>query len=210
MNRPLLITDCDEVLLHMVSHFRDWVGEAHEIDFALHTGEFSNALTHRADGSVVEEDRIWPLLGKFFETEMSRQTLAPGADAALARIGAHADIVVLTNIGPENHAGRVAQLETHGLRLPVRCNSGGKGPPALEIIAEYNPTVTVFVDDLPVHHASMAKHAPAVWRLHMVAEPELAPNVPPAPNAHVRMDDWAQATDWILARFEEGLAAEHL
>ena len=28
MNRPLLITDCDEVLLHMVSHFDDWLGEA--------------------------------------------------------------------------------------------------------------------------------------------------------------------------------------
>ena len=28
MNRPLLVTDCDEVLLHMVSHFSDWVAEA--------------------------------------------------------------------------------------------------------------------------------------------------------------------------------------
>ena len=28
MKRPLLITDCDEVLLHMVSHFRTWLGEA--------------------------------------------------------------------------------------------------------------------------------------------------------------------------------------
>ena len=53
----------------------------------------------------------------------------------------------------------------------------------------------------------MAKHAPAVWRLHMVAEPELAPNVPPAPHAHARIDGWAQATDWILARFEEGMPA---
>ena len=30
--RPLLITDCDEVLLHMVSHFDRWLGEAHEPD----------------------------------------------------------------------------------------------------------------------------------------------------------------------------------
>ena len=27
MNRPILITDCDEVLLHMVRHFSDWLGE---------------------------------------------------------------------------------------------------------------------------------------------------------------------------------------
>ena len=35
MSRPLLITDCDEVLLHMVSHFADWLDEAHDIDFGL-------------------------------------------------------------------------------------------------------------------------------------------------------------------------------
>ena len=27
MSRPLLITDCDEVLLHMVAHFADWLDE---------------------------------------------------------------------------------------------------------------------------------------------------------------------------------------
>lgn len=207
MSRPLLITDCDEVLLHMVAHFRDWVGGAHAIDFALHTGEFSGALTHRADGRAVDETEVWPLLDSFFATEMARQTLVPGAGEALRRIGEVADIVVLTNIGEDVHAGRVAQLEAHGISHRVRCNRGGKGPPALELIDEFRPSVTVFVDDLPVHHASMAKHAPDVWRLHMVAEPELAPNLPPARHAHARIDDWEEATAWILARFEDGVAA---
>ena len=35
MSRPLLITDCDEVLLHMVAHFGAWLDEAHDLDFAL-------------------------------------------------------------------------------------------------------------------------------------------------------------------------------
>ena len=207
MSRPLLITDCDEVLLHMVAHFRDWVGERHAIDFALHTGEFSGALTHRDDGRVVDETQVWPLLESFFTTEMARQTLVPGAGEALQRIAEVADIVVLTNIGEHGHAGRVAQLADHGIHHRVRCNQGGKGPPALALIDELRPSVTVFVDDLPVHHASMAKHAPFVWRLHMIAEPEMAPGVPPARHAHARIDDWAEATNWILARFEDGLAA---
>ena len=61
------------------------------------------------------------------------------------------------------------------------CNSGGKGVPARAIIERHRATVTAFVDDLPVHHASVAKHAPEVHRLHMVAEPRLAPAVPTAP-----------------------------
>ena len=33
--RPLVVTDCDEVLLHMVRHFRAWLDEAHAIEFPL-------------------------------------------------------------------------------------------------------------------------------------------------------------------------------
>ncbi|HEX8442082.1 MAG TPA: HAD family hydrolase, partial [Allosphingosinicella sp.] len=62
----------------------------------------------------------------------------------------------------------------------------------------------VFVDDLAVHHESVAKHAPQVWRLHMIAEPRVAPHIPPAPHAHARIDDWGEAVGWIEARFAEG------
>jgi hypothetical protein len=61
----------------------------------------------------------------------------------------------------------------------------------------------VFVDDLAVHHSSVAKHAPEVWRLHMIAEPKLARVVPRAEDAHVRIDDWPAACEWILGKFEE-------
>ena len=32
MSRPLLITDCDEVLLHMVAPFREWLAEGEGVD----------------------------------------------------------------------------------------------------------------------------------------------------------------------------------
>ena len=72
--------------------------------------------------------------------------------------------------------------------------------PARAIITRYGATRTAFVDDLPLHHASVAKHAPDVWRLHMVAEPRLAPAVPTAEHAHARIDDWPTATNWLLEK----------
>ena len=66
--------------------------------------------------------------------------------------------------------------------------------------------MTVFVDDLAVHHESVAKHAPEVWRLHMIAEPRLAAPTPPAPHAQARIDDWKTALGWILDRFDAGPA----
>lgn len=206
MKKPLLITDCDEVLLHMLSHFGAWLGEAHAIDFEPANHDFASALRRRPDGVVVPTDEVWPLLDGFFATEMHRQTLVPHAREALARIGEVADIVILTNLGDHCHEGRVAQLDAVGIRHRVLCNQGGKGRPVADLIAEYDPSAAVFVDDLPHHHESVARHAPDVWRLHMIAEPSLAPHVPPAPDAHARIDDWAVAVDWVLERF--GRAAE--
>ena len=200
--RPLLITDCDEVLLHMVSHFDAWLSEAHDIRFAFETGNFGEAMTHSATGELVPRERVWPLLDEFFRQQMHRQTIVPGAVEALGQIGEIADIVILTNLGDEAHPWRVEQLANHGIRHEVVCNSGGKGVPARAIMERYGAGPTVFVDDLPVHHASVAKHAPEVHRLHMVAEPRLAPAVPTAEHAHMRIDDWPTAAPWILERLK--------
>ena len=207
MSRPLLISDCDEVLLHMVAHFGAWLGEAHAIDFALNDGQFTDALRRRSDGSVLKREEIWPLFDGFFATEMHRQTLVPHAREALTRIAEVADIVILTNLGDHCLERRVAQLEAVGIRHRVICNQGGKGIPVARLIEELRPSSTVFVDDLAIHHASVAASAPEVWRLHMIAEPTLAPKVSAASDAHARIDDWADAVDWVLARFEEGHAA---
>ncbi|WP_294390768.1 HAD family hydrolase [uncultured Sphingomonas sp.] len=201
MSRPLLITDCDEVLLHMVRHFGAWLDEAHGIEFRPEGGAFAEALTRRHDGMLVPEQEVWPLLDSFFASEMPRQTLAPGAGEALRRIGEVADIVILTNLKDWCHAGRSEQLATHGIRHRIVCNQGGKGEPVARLAAEHRSSVTVFVDDLEEHHASVADHAPDVFRLHMIAEPAIASTIPPAPHAHARIDRWDDAVEWVLARF---------
>ncbi|PTD17765.1 hypothetical protein [Sphingomonas fennica] len=207
MNRPLLVTDCDEVLLHMASHFGAWLDEAHGIDFALDRHDTFNAMTRRADGSTVPAEEAWPLLDAFFQTEMHRQTPVPHAIEALGEIAEHADIVVLTNIGEHCRPHRMAHLESLGIRHRVLCNSGGKGRPVARLIEELRPGATVFVDDLAVHHESVAKHAPDVWRLHLVAEPRMAPHIPAAPHAHARIDDWVSAKTWVLDRLAARAAA---
>lgn len=206
MNRPLLITDCDEVLLHMVSHFRDWLADAHGIDFAIEHEDWGEALIRRETGERVPTEAVWPYVDGFFETEMARQTPVPGVIDALERIGAHANVVVLTNLPDHRREPRLEQLATHGIRHEVYCNQGGKGRALAAILAEYQPSVAVFVDDLSTQHGSVAKHAPHVWRLHMVAEPLVAQHRPQAAAAHARIDAWDRAADWILDRFAEGPA----
>lgn len=199
--KPLLITDCDEVLLHMVRHFGEWLGETHDIDFALNGSDFAESMRRRGDGSTLQPQEMWALLDGFFPAEMERQTLVPHAREVLGRIAEVADIVVLTNLQDHCRDHRITQLANHGIVHRVECNQGGKGGPVARLVAEHGAPVAVFVDDLATHHESVAKHAPDVFRLHMVAEPSLAPKVPPAPHAHARIDDWREAEAWILERF---------
>lgn len=197
--RPLLISDCDDVLLHFAPHFADYVAEAYGYHFALGRPGFVGALTDE-QGVAVAPERAWELLGGFFDAEMHRQHLVDGALEALRTIGREADIVILTNIRDEYQANRVEQLERLEIRHRVLCNQGGKGRPVTEILAEMQPSATVFVDDLPVHHESVAKHAPQVWRLHMIAEPLMAAATPPSEHAHARIDHWDEALPWVLEK----------
>lgn len=201
--RPLLITDCDEVLLHMVSHFSDWLDEAHDITFRPEEGDLAGALKRKENGERVPTEEVWVLLDGFFRSEMHRQTPVPGAIEALGQIGEVADIVVLTNLGDEAHPWRVEQLARHGIHHEVVCNRGGKGQPLKALVERHGATRSLFVDDLAVHHASVAKHSPDTFRLHMVAEPRLATVTETAEHAHARIDDWPSATPWILERLKE-------
>jgi hypothetical protein len=208
MTRPLLISDCDEVLLHMVKHFGAWLDEEHEIDFAIAGSDLSGSMTRRNGGAAPTREDMWGFFQGFFPGEMHRQTLVPHAREALAALSELADIVILTNLSDECRTSRIDQLAAFGIEHRVECNQGGKGDPVARLVAEYGDPVTVFIDDLAVHHESVAKAAPGVHRLHMISEPTLAEKIPPAPFAHARIDDWREAQDWIAARFAEGRPAE--
>ena len=207
MNRPLLISDCDEVLLHMAGHFAEWLEEAHglELDFAA-PGLHQSMVKERASGRALPGEEVWPLLDTFFVEEWHRQNIVPGAREALTELGRDADIVILTNIPDRHQALRIRQLETFEIHHEVLCNAGAKGPQLRELVDRLQPSAAVFVDDHAPHLASAAEHAPHVWRLHMIAEPRLAEHIPAAHDAHARIDNWNEAGTWIRDRFAEGPA----
>ena len=208
MSRPLLISDCDEVLLHMVVPFAEWLDEIHAIHFDVDslfdekTGGYLNAMRHKLSGDPVEQEKIWPFLKGFFETEMHRQQPITGAVDAINALSEYADIVVLTNLTDDVRDARAAQLRAIGIDVPVYTNQGGKGELLEQIVAEYNPSVTVFVDDLPQQHTSVANQMPDVFRLHMIGEPRIARQPQKNGIAHARIDYWPDATQWIMQRFE--------
>lgn len=203
MTRPLIITDCDEVLLRMVVHFRDWLGEAHDVELDLTRG-FAEGMRRRGADKAMEVADMWRLLDGFFETEMHRQDPVPGSVEAIARLADHAEVVVLTNLPAKRQDARVRQLRALGIDVPVYTNQGPKGPALQRILHERGTDrPALFIDDLAIHIGSVAEVAPYVSRLHFVGEPGVAPHTTcafEAGHAHARIDDWAGAVPWLLQR----------
>ncbi len=210
MAKPLIISDCDEVLLHMVVPFKQWLDEDKAIDFALDSADFTNALTHRDGGAVLVPEEIWALLGGFFDSEMYRQKPIKDAIESINALTQYADVVVLTNLLDDRMEARKEQLANFGLDVPVYCNQGPKGPALVKIIEDYQPSIALFIDDLANHHQSVGEILPDIWRLHMVGEPQLAPHVKAASHAHNRIDYWEKAKLWIEDIITAGKSAPAL
>jgi hypothetical protein len=203
MSRPLVISDCDEVLLHMLLPWRDWAAEMHGIAFALDRQDFSKSMRYVASGELVPTEEIWRLLELFFTHEMDRQYPIAGAIAAMRTLAEHADVVVLTNLTDVHQEARTKQLLGHGLDIRVFTNQGPKGPALQRILEEFQPSRAVFIDDIAQHHGSVAELSPEVYRLHFCGEPTIAPLIRcahQAGHAHARIDDWTGALPWLLAR----------
>ena len=203
MTRPLIISDCDEVLLHMIVPFGQWLDETQDVSFKLIGNDFAHAIRDKVSGEPVPAEEIWRLLGAFFDGEMHRQSPILGAVEAMNTLKEHADVVVLTNLADRHNAARTRQLAQHGIEVRVFTNQGPKGPALQAILDEYKPSHAVFIDDLAQHHGSAAEMVPQIDRLHLCGEPTLAPHITcgfKAGHAHARIDTWEHALPWLLGR----------
>jgi len=198
--RPLVVTDCDEVLLHMVRHFRSWLDLKHEVDFSLAGNSFVQSMKRRGGQGDMTEEEVFDLLGSFFDTEMPTQTAIEGAVEAITELQREADVVVLTNLGDSRREDRRRQLQAFGIEAQVYTNQGPKGSALRRIVEEHGASRAVFIDDLAQHHRSAAETFPQVHRLHFCGEPAIASHVTcafAAGDAHARIDNWADALPWL-------------
>ncbi len=205
MSRPLIISDCDEVLLHMVVHFKDWLEASQGVNFSLDGANFGEALRWQDSGELLEAMDVWKMLGRFFDTEMDSQLPIAGAVESINALSEHADIVILTNLVDKRRDMRAEQLEKVGIKAPVFTNQGPKGPALEKIVAEFAPSQAFFIDDLPQHHLSVFETVPHVKRLHMCGEPMIAGSIDcahKAGHAHARIDRWSDALPWLLEHLD--------
>ncbi len=186
--RPLLAVDADEVMVFLAEHLVRYLPS---IGFQMRLTQYQleGSIFPTGSGIPVPFDDCLRLIDRFFEEQTLHQQALPGAVAALDRLTALAQVVVLTNVPRHARDLRRRNLASLGMGYPMVENSGGKGR-ALYWMAARAAAPVVFIDDSPKQHESAARRAPEVTRIHFVGAGHLRRILPDSPAAHHRVEGW--------------------
>ncbi len=193
--RPLIICDADEVLLRFLAGLERFL-ERNGCYLDLTSFRIHGNVKHQATREAVTDEAVTKLIADFFASDTRHLEPVEGAADALRELSKAAQIVILSNLPETSRGARIENLVEHGMPYPVIAGKGPKGPVVKDLLGDFSQTV-VFIDDLPPNLTSVATETPQVKRLHFIADPRLAKLLPPAPDAHRRIDDWPSAAEWI-------------
>ena len=130
MSRPLLITDCDEVLLHMVSHFADWLDEEHQVAFRPRERRLRRRADRPPDRRGAAGRPVWPLLDGFFRDRDAPPDAGAGrARGARARSARSPTSSSSPTSATRRTAGASSSSPATASATKSSATSGGKGGP---------------------------------------------------------------------------------
>lgn len=199
-DRPLVITDADEVIVQFVGPLEDFL-ETRDCYLDLTSFRLTGNVKHVKTDIALEHQDVMALLDDFFFEWSERCPAVDGAADALRALSGQAEIVVLSNIPIGAKEARARCLRGHGIPYPLIAGRGLKGPVVRAICIDRQPPV-IFLDDLPQNHASVAEDAPQVHRIHFIADVRLAKLLDRADGADVRIDTWPEAQRHMEHWFE--------
>jgi hypothetical protein len=186
--RPLVVCDADEVIFDFMGGFVAHLG-ANGLRFTWESYRLNGNIRRADDGAAIPDAAVKALVADFFARHTEGLPLIPGAAEALAALAGRSQVVVLSNLPLADRPARLRALAKAAMPYPLDANWGSKGP-AVRVLAERVAAPVAFVDDSPTHHADVARAAARVRRYHFVGHPRLAPLIGPAPDSHLRVDDW--------------------
>ena len=194
--RPLVICDVDEVVVHFTRDFEDFLGgRGLWLDTSIML--FSGNVRDQKTLALLSPEEIEKVVVQFFAERTLDMKTIDGAVESLHSIEKSADVIMLTNLPHDAGDDRRANLAGHGLNFPVVTNSGPKGPAIQKIAAQISAPV-VFIDDSPGFIASAFHHAPDVHLIHFLHDERYARLVAPLDFVSLRTATWEEMHPHVL------------
>ncbi|MGK6312937.1 hypothetical protein [Neorhizobium sp. DT-125] len=203
-DRPLVVCDVDDVVLHFVAPFQDFLrGEGHELlprSFRL-TGNIVSIETQVA----LEPMDVRRLIETFFELQENWQLPFDLVVQTLERLSGEADVVFLTAMPPRYREQRRRLLDRLGLPFPLIASEEPKGP-IMHRLHAGRPLPSVFIDDMAHNLHSVRDHVSRSLLLHMMPDSPLHLLAPKPADDIARATDWPHAAELIRAHIRQQAA----
>lgn len=194
-DRPLVISDADEVLLQFMRQFEIYL-DRNDMWIDLSSFRLQGNIKYKGSDEAVDMTNR-NIIDDFFAAETLNFSPVEGAAEALNALSKEAQIIILTNLPLAQKSDRQINLLNHGMDYPVIVGSGLKGP-AVKSLGEKINAPLFFLDDIPHNINSVAEYVPTSGRIHMIADPRLSKLIGAAEGASARIDQWQEAQAWIL------------
>jgi hypothetical protein len=194
-DRPLVISDADEVLLQFMRQFEVYL-DRNEMWIDLSSFKLQGNIKYKGSDEVVDMMNR-NIIDDFFAAETLNFSPVDGAAEALTALSKEAQVIILTNLPIAQKNERQINLSKHGMDYPVIVGSGLKGP-AVKSLGDKINAPLFFLDDIPHNINSVAEYVPMSGRIHMIADPRLSKLIGAAEGASARIDQWQEAQNWIL------------
>ncbi len=198
-DRPLVVCDVDDVVLHFIGPFQSYLDSlGHRLlprSFKLHGN-----IVSAADEAPLCDVSVTAVIAGFFDQQERWQKADPDAGEALRMLATRADVVFLTAMPPIYHEQRRRLLDSLGLHYPLISSREPKGPLVARLHAGRAQPVA-FIDDMAYNLVSVQEHVPECLLVHIVPQSDIHQFAPPTPAEAKRAEDWSHVQSVIQSHF---------
>lgn len=198
--RPLLVLDVDDVLLHFVGPLVRYM-ESQGARLQLSTFRLFGNVFDMGTGAAIDNEGVSALLDGFFGAQGDWQTPVDGALETVADIAGQAEVVLLTAMPHRHRDTRRLLLDRIGLPYPLLTTELAKGPAIRHLRGETGRPVA-FVDDTPHNLVSARREVADSHLFHLIADNSLRAVAPPPPPDVTIVMDWTEAGERIAAALD--------
>ncbi len=203
-NKPLIITDADEVIVELFIHLFDYF-KSRGYDFKGHSligFEIMEFMFCSKTGDLIEENVFVKIITLFFKDHADDLPLVKNAYKNLEKLANQCQIVILTNAPHSYRNARIQIFKNHGFEYPIITNEGNKLAAVNRIAAQHQAPV-FFIDDSPEHHIAIINDMPHVDCIHFIGDERYAKMVSNVENIDFKSTCWNEVGHYIETQLKE-------
>lgn len=196
-DRPLIVCDVDDVVLHFAAPFDRFLA-TQGYELLPRSFRLTGNIVAVEGGEALEHDAVRKLIGAMFAAQETWQEPVEAVVETLAGLSDEADIVFLTAMPPLFQDERRRLLDRLSLPFPLIASEAPKGP-IMQRLHAGRSHAAVFVDDMAHNLHSVRDHTPDALLLQIMPDSPLH-RLAPKPDAPIeRARDWGHAAELIRA-----------